>query len=250
MSKILIVGYGVVGSNLHEELSLLDLEIYDKYKNIDTRTCSNYDVAFICVDTPRTEETSNDVSEVQKAIEEQNADIYVIKSTVLPETTDHIGMVTGKKVIFSPEYYGGTQHCNNFEFGFTILGGDKEACIKVQNILQHQYDARHVFRITDSKTAEVVKYMENSWLATKVSFMQEYFELCKRIDIKYEDLRELFLLDPRVNRSHTFVYPESPYWDSHCLNKDVPAIAFKYDMDLLQSVCLFNNNQKKRYNKG
>jgi len=250
MSKILIVGYGIVGSNLHKELSLLDLDIYDKYKNIDTRACNNYDLAFICVDTPLTPENNNDVSEVYNAINEQNAKIYVIKSTILPDTTNRIIRETGKKVIFSPEYYGGTQHCNNFEFDFTILGGDKKTCIEVQNILQHQYDARHIFRITDSKTAEVVKYMENSWLATKVSFMQEFFELCQKINIEYEDLRELFLLDPRVNKAHTFVYPETPYWDSHCLNKDVPSIAFKYNMELLKSVLSFNENQKKKHNKG
>ena len=56
-------------------------------------------------------------------------------------------------------------------------------------------------------------------------------------------------MDPRVNPSHTFVYEEQPYWDSHCLNKDVSSIANQYDMDLLKEVVKFNDNQKKIENK-
>ena len=51
---------------------------------------------------------------------------------------------------------------------------------------------------------------------------------CRRHDesygISYNELRELWLADSRVSPSHTFVYPEKPYYDSHCLNKDVPAL--------------------------
>ena len=50
--KIIIVGYGIVGSNLAKEIKKLKPEIYDKYKQIDTRTHKNYNIAFVCVDTP------------------------------------------------------------------------------------------------------------------------------------------------------------------------------------------------------
>ena len=86
--------------------------------------------------------------------------------------------------------------------------------------------------------------MENSFLATKVSFCNQFYELCKKHNISYEELRELFILDPRVNPSHTFVYEDSPYWDSHCLNKDVNYIAYNLDAFLLQDICEFNNSQK------
>ena len=86
--------------------------------------------------------------------------------------------------------------------------------------------------------------MENSFLATKVSFCQAFFNVCEKIGINYEELRELFILDPRVNPSHTFVYKDTPYWNSHCLNKDVPAIADQYDMELLKDMIKFNEKQK------
>ena len=241
---VLIIGYGVVGSNLAKELEKLNPEIYDKYKEIDTRRADKYRIAFICVDTPATTDSDCDTSEVKNAIMENEAQIYVVKSTVLPGTTEKLNRETGKHIIFSPEYYGGTQHCNNFSFPFTILGGDKEDCTVVIQYLQHVYDGRHQFRITDSKTAELAKYMENSFLAMKTSFCQQFFDIAEKAGVCYEELRELFILDPRVGPSHTFVYRDHPYWDSHCLNKDVPAIANAYQAELLLSMIEFNGKRK------
>ena len=240
---VLIIGVGTVGGNLSGELAALQPQLYDKYKNIDTRQGgAHYDAAFVCVDTPGAD---CDISEVRRAVMEHDADVFVIKSTVLPGTTERLSRETGKTVIFSPEYYGGTQHCNNFSFPFTILGGKKEACVKVVQILQHVYDGTHSFHITDARTAELAKYMENSYLAMKVSFCQQFYDIAGKAGVCYEELRELFVLDPRVEASHTFVYRDKPYWDSHCLNKDVPAIAKAYDAPLLLDIIAFNEARKK-----
>lgn len=249
MSDVLIIGYGVVGHNLAEEYKKLNPDIYDKYKVIDTRKKGKYKVAFVCVDTPKKDGVICDMSEVENAIRDNDAEIFVIKSTVLPKTTQRIGAETGKTVLFSPEYYGGTQHCNNFNFDFTIIGGDKAAAVEVVQLLQNCYDGRHQFRITDSTTAEIVKYMENSWLATKVSFCIQFKQICDKENVSYEEVREMFLLDERVNPSHTFVYNDHPYWESHCLDKDVPAIAEYESADLLKAVIEFNQKCKIN-NKG
>lgn len=253
-NKVLIIGYGVVGHNLYKEIEKLKPDIYDKYKRyFNTKRKVTYDFAFICVDTPYiNKDNVCDLTAVYDALAHNDARIYIIKSTILPGTTQQLNnklKELGKEdrqVIFSPEYYGGTQHCNNFDFNYTILGGDKQACRKVQQLLQHVYDARHTFHIVDSTTAELAKYMENSWLATKVSFCNQFFDLANKLGSDYETLRELFILDPRVNPSHTFVYEEKPYWDSHCLNKDVPAIAHACGADLLKAVIDFNEARKNK----
>ena len=252
--NILIVGYGVVGKNLTNEIIKLKPDIFDKYKKeFNSKRKIKYDIAFICVDTPLIKQplkvSELDTSEVLNAINENDSEIYVLKSTCPIGTVDKLKALTGKRIIFSPEYYGGTQHCNNFEFDFTILGGDKQDCIEVIQALQYCYDGRHQFRITDSKTAELVKFMENSFLATKVSFCNQFYEISKKHGISYEELRELFILDKRLGESHTFVYKDSPYWDSHCLNKDVHYIAESEDARLLLDICDYNYNQKEKYRR-
>lgn len=247
MSDILIVGYGTVGHNLAEELAPLDPDVYDKFKTeCNTKVDGKrYRCAFICVDTPHlSEETPCDLSQVRAALSETDADLYVIKSTVPVGTTAALGVKTGKRIVFSPEYYGGTQHCNNFEFGFTIVGGRKSDCVEVVQLLQDVYDARHTFRIVDSRVAEMTKYMENAWLATKVTFCVGFFESCEKVGIPYEEVRELFILDPRVNPAHTFVYRDHPWYRSHCLDKDVPSIASQYGDPLLKAVIEINRERR------
>lgn len=245
MNKFLIIGYGVVGHNLDKELSALKCDVYDKYKTeVNTKKDGKYDIAFICVDTPL-KDGMVDFTEVRNAINENDAEIYVIKSTVPVGITDQLKKETGKRIVFSPEYYGGTQHCNNHVFDFTILGGEKRDCVEVQQVFQRVYDGRHVFHLVDSKSAEMTKFMENSWLAVKVTFCCEFARACEKAGINYETVRELFLCDPRVNPSHTFVYSEHPYFDSHCLNKDVPSIANQFDIILLKDVLEINRLNKK-----
>lgn len=243
----------MVGKNLAKELELFNPDIIDKYKpDVNKISKSQYDFAFICVDTPVSEKSLCDTTEVLNAINENKelmADdgIFIIKSTILPGTTENLRQKTNQRIIFSPEYYGSTQHCNNFEFDFSILGGVKEDCYCVIQLLQEVYDARHHFKVTDSKTAEISKYMLNSWLATKVTFCSQFYEIAQKENRSYEELRELFIMDPRVNPSHTFIYNNHPYWDSHCLNKDVLAIAESQDAEFLKALIDYNNKKKIKF---
>ena len=83
--NVLIIGIGTVGSNLAKELAVLKPHLYDKYKGIDARQDGiRYDAAFVCVDSPMTCDSTCDLSEVRSAIRENDADVFVIKSTVLP----------------------------------------------------------------------------------------------------------------------------------------------------------------------
>ena len=248
MNSILIIGYGIVGHNLEKELKDLNPDIVDKYKpEFNKRGRDTYDIGFICVDTPL-KNNILDITEVKNAIDEYNCNIYVIKSTIPVGTVRTLVNKTGKNIVFSPEYYGSTYHCNNYNFDFTILGGNKEICNKVVDVIQKCYDGRHIFRIVESELAELVKFMENSWIATKVSFCNEFNNICNMEYVDYNELRELFILDPRVNPSHTFVYKDKPYWNSHCLNKDVKSIASQYNSYFLNNIIKFNENQKE-FNK-
>ena len=249
-NNILIVGMGITGNNLLKELAAFNPDTFDIKKHTDKldNIANGYDFIFICVDTPQTEKALCDLTAIYDVIKQwkhylKEDGVFVLKSTVLPYSCEKINKDNSINIVYSPEYYGNTQHCNNYYFNFTILSGN--GAYKVQQLLQHCYDARHIFKIVDYKTAELAKYMENCFLAMKVSFCAQFYEITKKIGIKYEDLRECFILDPRINAAHTFIYNDSPFYDSHCLNKDVTAIAETYNAELLKAMINFNEKQKK-----
>ena len=108
---ILVVGYGVVGANVKKTLEkAYHVDIVDKYKpELTTYDCSKvYDFAYVCVDTPYNEVHICDINEVLNAVNDNKANYFVIKSTILPGTTNYIIEQTKKNVVFSPEFYGGT----------------------------------------------------------------------------------------------------------------------------------------------
>lgn len=255
--NILIVGFGITGRNVYKELESLKPDIYDKdsskYPDNYVGRHIKYGFIFICVDTPYINaQNPCDISSIFNVINTWKDylvpdGIMVLKSTVLPYQLNTIQyVVPQERFVYSPEFYGNTQHCNNFEFNYTILGGNKLACYETQQLLQKVHDARHQFKITNARTAALAKYMENCYLATKVSFCNQFADICKLESINYEDVRELFILDPRVNPSHTFVYQDKPYWDTHCLNKDVRAIAETYNAELINDIIKFNDKQKRK----
>ena len=252
MEKVLIVGVGNIGSRLYREYQNLKPDRYDPFKGFNEKMEVKYDFAFITTDTPMMEDGSCDVSQVKKAISETDAKVYVIRSTVPPKTTEKLRKETGKRIVFSPEFYGTTQHSDEkaFDFSFTILGGEKKDCNAVVQLLQEVYDARHRFRITDSTTAELTKYMENSLLATRVSFCVQFWEIAKEYGVSYPEMRELLLNDERFNRAHTFVYDGHPYWESHCFDKDLRAIAKASDAPLIDGVLRYNEACKEKYGGG
>ena len=247
--RALIVGYGNIGRKLAKEYSKLNPDIYDPWKGYDIKN-EPYDIAFIAVDTPMKANGICDLSQVKSAISETDAEIIVLRSTVPPGTTDQFIKETCKHIVFSPEFYGTTQHSDEkfYNFDFTILGGDKKDSEKVAQTLQECYNCTHRFCFTDAKTAELTKYFENAMLATKVSLCVQFYKLAQQFGVNYSEMRELLLQDQRFNRSHTFVYEDHPYWDSHCLNKDMAAIVNFADAELIEDIINFNNKCKENHN--
>lgn len=260
--SVLIVGFGVVGHNLKKIFHWAD--IYDvKFSAERTKLGffenagyaygippqDNYDYAIIAVPTPKNEDGSANLTFIRQAISSVNADIYLIKSAVPPTTTDTLKKEFHKHICVSPEYQGGTQHALSGE-NFLIVGGDKEDTEKVIELWQYVSTGSLKTYQTSSVAAELCKYMENSFLATKVMFCNEFYRIAKSFGVNYSELRELFVADPRVNKSHTFVYKDYPFYDSKCLNKDLPAIVSAskqkgYDAPFIQAVIDVNEGYKK-----
>lgn len=232
--KLGIVGYGVVGKALakvfrHDD-GPSDLVIYDKYvKGMNSSrqraAVQKCDLVFIAVPTPEGPDGSCDLSVIEEVVSWTEPPMCV-KSTVPPGTVDRLADETGKTICFSPEYVGETlwHPWKGIEsHGFIIVGGEKEACRLVIQAYQQYLGPLPRYYITDAKTAELCKYMENAFLATKVAFVNQFYNLAEGFGVDYNELRELWLADERIARSHTIVTAERGY-RGRCLPKDMASI--------------------------
>lgn len=106
---------------------------------------------------------------------------------------------------------------------------------------QSIFTSELIINIVTPGEAEMAKYMENTFFATKVTFCNQFYDLCLAMDVDYNKVRETWLLDPRIGRSHTFVYPDNRGYGGSCLPKDTAAIIYQgdefyTDMSLLKAV--------------
>lgn len=220
-----IVGIGHVGMAMHEIFS--EALIYDEPKGVGTKENVNAcDVAFVCVPTPQKEDGSCDTSIVEDVLSWLTTDVICIRSTVPVGFTDKMVEKYHKKICFQPEYYGET---TNHPFAhlqyrnWITLGGDSDVVSKVVQAYQMVYTSDVMINIVSAKTAETAKYMENCFLALKVIFCNEFYDFAKAVGVDYNQLRETWLLDPRIGRSHSFVYPTNRGFGGSCLPKDTSA---------------------------
>lgn len=226
-ARIGIVGYGVVGKSQHS-LFGDDAVPFDVDGTEEDRAAINAcRFVFLCVPTPTTTGGKCDTSIVEKSVEWITAPYIVIRSTIPPGTTRRLREQTGKRIVFQPEYIGETvQHplADIRAHRFVILGGAPEDCSAVADLYARYYHSDVRFYLTSSDTAEVAKYMENSFYAVKVMFCNEFFDIARAHGVDYNELREIWLADPRISRDHTFVYPDQRGFSGKCLPKDLSAI--------------------------
>lgn len=257
------MGYvGKVIAKFFDEL--FEILVYDpKYKHSDSFDTINKkcDLAIICVPTPMNDDGSCNTTIVESVIKELETPLILIKSTVPPGTTEKLSEQFKKELVFSPEYIGestyvtpwwkGEPHPTDLKYhDFQIFGGPRNKTKEILEYFKVVFGPNCRLMQTDSKTAELTKYMENSWGATKVTFCNEFYDIAETYGVDYNELRELWLLDGRINRAHTAVFKDKRGFGGKCFPKDVNAIAKHtessgYEPTLLKSVLKTNN--KIRY---
>ena len=258
--KIGIIGQGYVGTALKEGFQdFYQVETYDKY-DLGKSTHSKIsdivelsDVIFVCVPTPMRQDGScytGIVEEVIREINENaNGQIVVIKSTVPPGTTDRINQeYTHSTVIFNPEFLTEANFIQDFKNqSRIILGGDRKGTNIVRQIYSRIFPNATIVK-TGAKHAEMVKYFTNCFLATKVSFANEMYNVCQQLDLDYDKIVEYATYDERLGKSHWAVPgPDGDFgYGGHCLPKDLSAIVSEFDTyGLLEAVEQVNDQVRE-----
>ncbi len=237
--KVAVIGYGYVGKAVAAFFeSHFDVLIYDinmPLESASTEEINAADLAVICVPTPMRRDGTAGLSAIEGTLKWLTTPLILIKSTIPPGTTKRLSEKFGKKIAFSPEYIGEGHYHIPFWKGypdptdmkkhdFVTIGGPKEITAPILSFFKSILGAEPRYMQTDSTTAELVKYMENSFLATKVTFCNEFFNMAEAFGVDYDELRELWLLDGRIGRSHTAVFRDKRGFGGKCLPKDVNAI--------------------------
>jgi len=261
MKKVAIIGYGYVGKAManffsnHYEIKIID-PAYDKSDaKAEINKC---DLAVVCVPTPMLKDYSCDTSMVEDVVSWLKTKVIWVRSTIEPGTTEKLKKKYKKRIVFSPEYLGESKYFTPYDFHFDekkspyiILGGDKKDTNYVLSFIAPIMGPCKQFPQTDSTTAEVVKYMENTFFALKVTFVNEMFDICSAMGLDFYEVRDLWTMDPRLNPMHTMVFEDNRGYGGKCFPKDVNGIieAAKkagYKPELLMKMAKVNEKFRKQ----
>ena len=219
--KIGIAGYGFVGQAHQGVLKdYHDIIISDpalKHYG-DLRQA---DAIIVCVSTPQGSHGGCHMDNVYKVIEDSPDVPILIKSTISLEGWDMLKHVfPNKQLTFSPEFLRAATALEDFKNNNTVLlgGGDTNfwSDLFVTAMGKVNID------IADPKELILTKYARNTFLALKVAYFNQLYDLCKKSGIDYEQVRKYTILDDRIGESHTTITDERGF-GGHCFPKDTEA---------------------------
>lgn len=251
-----IVGGGFVGSTCYQvfhQLKDWSVKVYDLNKEksrlhnamgsaanfVGMEDVANCDVVFVCVPTPMKMSTGEcDTSIVEHCVATirgfNKYNTIVIKSTVPPGTTKKINFNYGN-VFFNPEFLTEANAYNDFvslEYQIIGINEDNKEKVDHNHPLLSLYRDCYVQKLTngeqlfimDSTSAEMIKYVKNCYLATRISFFNEIKQVCDKLDLNYEKVAHYAGLDNRIGQHYNKIYDDKPFFAGHCLPKDINAL--------------------------
>jgi len=277
LHTVAVIGQGFVGGSLTTVLSERGNKVYTydkagknskggikqfKFENVITpenleifiECCESIEefsgIYFICLPTPMNLDGSCDTSIVESVLQVLSENINsskqriaIVKSTVPPGTTETWNKKYEKSaisVVFNPEFLTEANAIDDMRNqDRIIIGGPIESSKFVTAVFKSSFPTVPIFE-TSSTNAEMVKYVANCFLATKVSFANEMYQGCKALfeagyDISYNSIIELATLDKRLGNSHWQVPGPMPSDDTgeqsmgfggSCFPKDINALIY------------------------
>lgn len=248
MTKIGIIGYGYVGKAFarmfdNQSRDKYEVRVYDPFIEkteselhvlTDEDGINECDLAVICVPTESNDDGSANTSIVEETAKWLETGLILIKSTVPPGTTDKLAeFYPEQHFAMSPEYIGEGKYyvTPRMDFQtdmkkcpFVIIGGSDIATTAILDILVPILGPEKDYFKCTSSEAELIKYMENTYFAFKITFAQEMYEMCQAMGLDWYKVWQGWAKDPRVDVMHTAVFPNARGFSGKCLPKDTNAL--------------------------
>lgn len=264
-----IIGWGFVGQATGKGLAKNKknkIAVFDKQRTSPltlSQVVEKSEFIFICVPTPMFDDYSGMSMEIVDEVAGQIAEaakgtdkIVIVKSTVLPGTTAKYQKLYPKiNFAMNPEFL--TQNNANKDFlnpTRTVIGaGNKKVGERIKKLYQTILNKKQPYFIVDTTQAEIIKYMSNLILASKVLLANEFYLLSKKVGAEYKPIKEAVEADPRIGTHLNVPGPDGDMgFGGACFPKDMIGIlgfAMEKNIDMSALKAIWDKNIKLRKNR-
>jgi len=243
MEKIGVIGQGFVGTAVKEGMkNFFDVRTFDINGKCNEPTLDslikNVNETFLCLPTPMKKSGECDLSIVKECLTRllvvveyysKKDFIVIIKSTIPPGTTEKLNQEFPHiHIAFNPEFLTEANAIEDYKNqNRIIIGADRPYSSRVKQIFAKAFPKVPIIK-TSSTIAETIKYVTNTFLAMKVSYANEIYQLCEKLGVDYDKVIEYARYDDRLGNSHWAVPgPDGDFgFGGHCFPKDIAALSY------------------------
>lgn len=238
--KFGVIGYGFLGTAIVHGFGLhADIKIYDKFMDYDSieDVVNHADVIWIGLPTPMNMNTGaidlsiidENLAKINELAKPEDNKIVVIKSTIVPGSTRQFAnKYENLNFVMNPEFLTARNNRLDFICASRIIIGSEAQWVgdKMEEVYHYRFGRSAPIYRCGWEEAELTKYGSNCFFALKISYFNFIYELCQRLRLDFDEIRDMILADGRIGRSHANV----PGWDGQrgysgsCFPKDVNAL--------------------------
>ncbi len=261
--RIGIIGSGFVGSAIAHAHHKDDVIINDPChpESVGLEKFVDREAIYICVPSPSTEDGHCDTSILEEVLKNLlfvniSTQIPIISKVTAPPSVYKILQEQYPNLVHAPEFLTAKNAMWDYKYGkLCVIGGYQTwASLAARAILKGMVDIRADDVIyTDIATASLYKYMINSYLAMKVTFMNDFKELADNLEANWASIQQIAKKDIRIGNTHMSVPgPDGQYgWAGFCFPKDIAAICeealdHKIEFELMQRVESINAKHRRK----
>ena len=233
-----VIGNGFVGNAIYQNFKDKVLtKVYDvKFEKRlnELEEVLNSDIIFICLPTPMQSTGECDLSfvnaffmDIEKRSKTLKKDpLFVIKSTVPIGTTEKLSRKYPFNIVHNQEFLTAVNAVEDFRNSDrNIIGGNLAYCVQLREFYL-KYFPNTPIQIVSSNESETIKYFCNSFLASKVAFFNNLFQICDKLGMNFDSVKDGVCSDSRIGGSHTKVPgPDGLMgFGGYCFPKDINAL--------------------------
>jgi len=241
--RILIAGYGFVGKAHYEVLKFKhDVFVNDPQLGY-TNSYDDADAVIVCVSTPPNAGGGCHMDNVFEVIEAAPDVPILIKSTISVEGWRMLAdTFPDRQISFSPEFLRAATAVEDMQnMDLMLIGGN--SCGFWRDVFGVNVE------VAEPEELVLAKYARNSFLALKVAFFNQMYDLCDALDVEYSAVAHYTTIDERIGDSHSFISEERGF-GGHCFPKDITALIRtaqrdNVELSLLKEALEYNQRIRK-----